>query len=365
MCLTLPVAAWSLEYDAQGNPDGQESSNQKTVPKDKGQAPSPIFRWLELQAANLVMRYRYSDTDTGVVTSNQLQHQESFRGRLKFDAKGRFALNAGLDSGATFISGYNNTGWGMGNSSAMLYLKQLYLSAAPVKGLELQFGGLGILRGEVTEITSYDNDGYIAGERLTLKRPRELFFDEISVTYAYLGDIISPGINKRFHRLDQSNYHQFLVSKKLGDRAAVSFDYSFQSGVETLRQGLHVATKELHIIDMVRFENYERVDYRPDYGYAVYAEKVLHKKVTVGGGIADIDPNYNGLNADKFSRGRRLFGEATYTLLPELNISAFFTRAVGNDYALLNRTRFNLVLRYNLFRSLQRSTAIKRALLPK
>jgi hypothetical protein len=365
VCMALPNVALSFEGANVGEQAGLGSGSQKPAPNGKTQPPpNPVARWLELQSASLLTRYRYIDTSTGVVTSNQQQHQESFRGRLKFDSRGRYALNAGLATGAAFTSGWNNTGWGMGEGSAMVYLKQLFLSAASVKGLELQFGGLALLRGENTEITSYDNDGYIAGERLTLKRSKELFFDEISVTYAYLGDLQTPGINKRFRRLDESNYHQFLVSKKLGERASVSFDYTFQSGVETLRQGLRVATKELRIVDWIRFENYQRVDYRPDYGYALYAEKALHKKVAAGGGFADIDSNYGVLNADRFLRGRHLYGTISWTLLPELSVSAYLIQAVKNDFDVSNNTRLEFILTYNLFRSLQRSSGIKRAVLP-
>ena len=347
----------------------QADDDQKSASAEKEKSPNPISRWLELQSAILITRYRYIDTSTGVVASNQQQHQENVRGRLKFDPKGKYSLVAGLGTGNAFTSGYNNTGWNAGainvSGSAMLYLKQLYLSAVPVKGVELQFGGILPLRGEVTEITSYDNDAYITGERLSLKRPKDLFFDEVSVTYAYLGDLASPGINKRFRWLDDSNYHQFLVAKKLGDRASVSFDYTFQDGVETLRQGFRVATKELRFIDSVRFENYQRVDYRPGYGYALYAEKALTKSVVAGGGLADIDQEFTPLNGDRYFRGQRLFGNVTWTLLPELNIVVFLDRAVGNDYYLVNRTRFDVVLTYNVFRALQRSASIKRALLPK
>jgi hypothetical protein len=351
--LALPSLAWS-----RGIEDQQPATNGKTEPQ------SGISRWLELQASSLLTRYRYGDTTRSVVTHNQQQHQELFRGRLKFDPRGRFALNASLTTGSAFTSGWDNTGWGMGQGTAMLYLKQLYLSGAPVKGLELQFGGLAVLRGESTEITHYDNDGYITGERLTLRRPKDLFFDEVTVTYAYLGDLLSPGINKRFRRLDESNYHQFLSIKRLGARATVSFDYTFQWGIETLRQAIRFGTKEFRVVDFVRFENYQRVDYLPDYGYALYAEKALHKSVSVGGGLADVDPNYGGLNGDRFSTGRRLFVNATWTLLPELSVATFFARAAGNDAPLVNRTRFDVVLTYNLFRSLQRSPEIKRALLP-
>ena len=56
-----------------------------------------------------------------------------------------------------------------------------------MKGLELQYGGLYLNRGEADEWVTYDTDGYLAGERVSLKRPKELYLDEITVTRAAIG----------------------------------------------------------------------------------------------------------------------------------------------------------------------------------
>jgi hypothetical protein len=219
----------------------------------------------------------------------------------------------------------------------------------------VQYGGLPLLRGESTAITSYDNDGYLVGERLSLKRPRQFFFDEVSITYAYLGDLTRANLNKRYHRLKQSNYHQFLVSKQFGARTAVSVDYTFHAGVETLREGVTVKLPELKLLDSLRWENYERLDVQPAYGFALTGEKELTKRLTLSGGYAQIDRHYDGLNAGRFGRGRRLFVFGAYALSPEFTVLTFLTRAIGNDYALPNRRRFEVVLSYNLLRSLQRA----------
>ena len=318
-----------------------------------------LSRWFELQTAMLSTRYRHIENSAGATTFNHMQHNEAFKGRLKFDEAGRYSVNAGLFTGNSFTGSWNNTGAGTGKPVTNLYLKQLYFSAKPVRGVELQYGGLYILRGESTEITSYDNDGFIMGERITLNRPGELFFDEVSVTYAHLGDLNTPGVNKRFDRLDQSNYHQFLVSKKIGKRAVVSADYTFHSGAETLRQAVKLNTPELRVIDSVRFENYQRTDVKPDYGFAVTGEKTLFKRLNVSGGYARIDPNYGGLNFDRFNTGKRVYVTGTYAISPEFSVSTFATRAVDNKVAIANHNRFDLVFSYNLLRSLQRLGVVK------
>lgn len=313
-----------------------------------------LARWFELQTATIGVRYRHAGSSAGATTFSQIQYNEAFQGRVKFDAAGKYSVNAGAFTGNQFVASWDDTGAGTGKPLTNLYLKQLYFSMKPIAGLEAQYGGLHILRGESTEITSYDNDGYIVGERLRLNRPKQLFFDEVSVTYAYLGDLNRPDIFARFHRLGESNYHQFLVKKKLGSRATVSADYTFQAGTETLHQAVKINTAGLRLIDSFRFENYQRLDVKPDYGFAASVEKVLAKRFNLTAGYARIDPNYGGLNADRFNIGKRLYVVGTYALCPEFTVSAYATKAIANHVTLTNNYRFDLVLNYNMLKSLQR-----------
>ncbi len=313
------------------------------------------IRWFELQSATLYTRYRYVESSALVTTANQMQHKELFRGRLKLDKRGRLTLNAGISSGRQFIGSWNNTGWGTGDAQSNLALRQLFLAVAPWKGLMLEYGGLYIQRGESSEITSYDDDGYIVGERISVRRPDRLFLDEVSITYAYLGDTTNPNLNKRFHRLQQSNYHQFLVAKKLGGRIRASLDYTFQDGSETLREAVRLSASEMRVLDTIRFENYQRMDVRPDYGFALHGEKLLFRRLTLGGGYAQIDPYYGNLNADRFLTGRRVFLMINYQVFPELAVAPYLTRGVGNRSPVAQRVRLDLVLNYNLLKSLQRA----------
>src|SRR5688500_1769128 len=74
-----------------------------------------VKRWLDLQNATLNLRYRYVDNSAGVTTTNQLQHRETLRGRVKIDKSARYALNFGLFTGVRFSSGWDNTPWGIGD----------------------------------------------------------------------------------------------------------------------------------------------------------------------------------------------------------------------------------------------------------
>ena len=178
-----------------------------------------LHRWLDLQAASIGTHYLFAKNGLGVITANRQQYQVAVAGRFKFDGKGRFSINAGLYTGTNFIAGSNNAGFGDGKAQSNLYLKHLYLSARPLEGVELQYGGLNIWHDESTDITGYAYDGYIAGERVSIQRPRELFFDDISIGFGYVGDFTTPNFASRLHRLAQSNFHRFILKKNIGERA--------------------------------------------------------------------------------------------------------------------------------------------------
>lgn len=314
-----------------------------------------IGRWLEVQSATLSFRYRFVENDNHQVTANQLQHQEALRARFKFDAAGRYSINALVASGPQFTLSWSNSGAGTGHSATNLYLKHLYLTAQPIKGIEFQYGSIPIVRGETTEITGYDNDGYLTGGRVTIKRPAELFFDEVSVTYAHLGDFNQPGVNKRFHRLKESNYHQFLVSKKLNDRVTVSADYTFYNGAETLRQGIKFKLPELRMVDNLRFENYQRVDVKQAFGFAFAGEKQITKRLKLTGGYAQVDPVVGALNADRLGPGKHLYAVTSFALTPELTLSTYLTHSVGDNSGKFTRTRGEVVVSYDLLKALRKS----------
>src|SRR5215467_8121673 len=247
-----------------------------------------LSRWLDLKAASVGTQYVFAKNGVGAITANQQQYQVAVRGRFKLDAKGRFGINAGLYTGANFIAGFNNTGLGLGKAQSNSYLKHLYLNALPLDGVEVQYGSLDIWHDESTDITGYSYNGYVVGERLSIKRPRELFFDEISVAYGYVGDLNSPSAIGRLHRLGQSNFHRFMLKKSIGERAWVSTDYAFQSGMETWREAIRIRTTEWRVLDTFHAEVYEVSRIHPGYGFAAYGEKAVLSRFIVGGGYADI-----------------------------------------------------------------------------
>ena len=310
-------------------------------------------RWFELDALTISTRYRFIRTRNGVTSNNQAQYQLNARARFKFDRAGKYAVHAGLFSGNSINGGWNNTGVGTGDGQTNLYLKQLYFSAKPVKELEIQFRGIGATNGENTEITGLDNDVYLTGERVVIRSPKKLYFDEIGITYAYLGDFTRPSVFKRFKNLDKSNYHQFLVRKVVNKRVSFSADYTFESGRDTLHQAVKVKFPKSPVLDSVLFENYQRLDPDPGYGFNMMGDKVIGKKLTLTGGFAHIDRSI--LNGDRYPRGNRLHFSGAYKFNPEFTISSVIIQGVGPLAAPTTvRTRYELLFSYNILESLRR-----------
>ena len=326
------------------------------TPAVKQPAPQ-LARWIELQNATLNLRFRFVDNTAGVTTTRQLQHRETLRARVKFDPAAKYTLNFGVFTGPRFTSGWDNTGWGLADAQKNLAFKAMYLGAQPIRGVDVQYGGLYIIRGEATEITTYDEDGYIIGQRLTLRRPRELYLDELSATVGYLtAEPREIPISRRTKYLnDTPNYRHFLADKKFGTRAGVSVDYTHDNGATTWRQALNLKTPELAVADTVILEVYERTNRTPEQGFALTLDKAVHRKANVNWGYASIDPNANGLNADRFHLGNRAFAMLIVAFSPEFTASAFVTRAVNNDVPLPQRTLTNIIFTYNALPALKRT----------
>ncbi|MFL6468088.1 MAG: hypothetical protein ACJ72Z_09045 [Pyrinomonadaceae bacterium] len=312
-----------------------------------------IKRWIEFDAFSFGTRYRYVDLNSETTSVNQQQFQVVARAKFKFDHEGKYSVNAGLFTGNNILSGWNNTGIGTGDGAASIYLKHLYFNAKPAKWIEIQAGGFGVTNGENTEITGYDNDVYLMGEHVSIRRPKDLYFDEISVTNAFIGDITIPNVFRRFKRLGNSNYHQVMVRKTFNKRVGFSADYTFDSGTDTLRQAVNVKTPELHFLDRVLFENYQRLAPDTGYGFSLFGEKKFNGRFTLGGGFTHIDNVM--LNADRFQRGNRFFITNTIKFTRELSLNTFLIQAVGPlPTPISPRTRLDIILTYNFLETLHR-----------
>jgi hypothetical protein len=315
--------------------------------------PERIKRWFEVDAFSISSRYRLIRNAAGVTTTNQLQWQLAGRGKFKIDNKGRYSVNFGLFTGNVINGGWNNTGAGTGHPQSNLYLKHLFFAAKPVKWLEGQIGSFGVNNGENTEIIGYDNDVYIIGERIRIRAPKQAYFDEISYTSGFVGDLTRPSVFRRLGHLNNWNYHQLLVRKRLNKRVGFSADYAYERPSHTLRQAVRIGVAESRVLDTVLFENYQRV--HPDEGYGVNlsGEKAVNKRFTVGGGFARIDRPV--LNADRFPPGKRLYITSSYKISREITLSTALIQAVGHlPTPQTPHTRVEAIISYNILETLRK-----------
>ena len=353
MAAALAVAVPAVAQDSSGAPVAVAGAGQPSQPADTPSAVDRIQRWIDWQAGTIETRYRYVETSAGLTTSNQQQHKQTLRVALKLDPEARYGIVAGAATGGSLTSGWDNLGIGRGDPTWDLSLRQLYLSASPIDGVEGQLGGLYAVRGEQTEITSYDNDTYLMGTRVSVKRPARFYLDEITATFGHLGDIGTPNVFRRFRQLDEHNFSQVLMGKEFGSLVSASAEWTAHEGISTLRQAVRVATREWLPLDSVRFEQYQRIEGDQGYGFGIAAQRALTKRLTVSGGFASIDDRHPPLNGDRYLRGRRVFGEARYQVRPELTLATFYTQAFDDDFVIPNQHRFEIVLSYDVLKALQ------------
>jgi hypothetical protein len=287
-----------------------------------------------------------------VVTSSQLQDQEQFKVRVKVDAQGRFGVNVGLFTGGTFTAGWNNTGVGAGPRDYNLSVKQLFVDAQPITGITGSVGSLYFWRGEATEITTFDNDGYLTGERLSIKRPRELFFDEIQVTRAFVGDISTPSVFRRSNRIDEANYWQYAIAKSLGRRVGTSLEYDVYNHADIIRGAVRVRLP-VPVVTL-RVEGYRRVTKNAAGGIAVSGERAVTKRVTMIAGYGTIDPHFGALNGERYGIGRHVFSTGTLAVSPELGFAYYVARGIANDFRVPIGTRIEIIGTCNLVNLLKR-----------
>jgi hypothetical protein len=251
----------------------------------------------------------------------------------------------GDPAGIDFIQNINSAGW-------EFYVRELYFSAKPVEHVKLEFGSFGIEKGFSTEITSFDEDGYIAGERIRLDDSKHLFFDEVTLTSAYFGYFDTPNFFDRGPGFTKSNYRQVVGKKQLTKRIGISAEYNWISNnvrTSTTRQAIVVKIPESRVLDSFRLEAYEmnsRVFLEGDeearrQGFALVGEKKIGK-LSGDFGFASIDRDYGlyagsafiqeigfSLNGDNYNTGIRIFSHVSYKITPVITAFGFYTRLTG------------------------------------
>jgi hypothetical protein len=317
----------------------------------------PLRRWLDIQSFSVDTRYRFTSDNQDVLSANQLQYKDSLKARFNLDPGKRYTVNVGYFSGNSFGSAWDN--WGVGNHTAFDRkggnLKQLYASVIPVRGLVLQYGGLYLAPGESDELVSFDSDGYLVGERVSVRRPEELFVDEITVTRGAIGPRDVPSLIDRWDLLNEMNYTQVLGVKRFSRMVAGSLEYDRQIGSDILRGAVTLRFDKSAPISTVRYEQYRRVSPGPAAGFGLWAEGSVTEHLRVQGGYVSVDQRYGGWNADRIQNGRHFFVNATLPIYGPLSASIYASHALSAPYQVSIGRRFDAVISYDLLSQLRRT----------
>ena len=162
-----------------------------------------------------------------------------------------------------------------------------------------------------------------------------------------MGDYFHPNLFDRGNRFRQTNYHQFLLQKRINSRITATADYTWQNHVQVMREAALVHVSQSKLADSARFELYQR------------ANDVTLQRATfaASSGFASVDQHYNvfdnsraldayawTLNGDSYGLGRRLIARSTFKVNPYISCFGMYTHTVATDYYNKNKQGMNFGL---------------------
>lgn len=363
------------------------------VAKHSSQAPLPLtHRFLQLDTFSHGQRYRSAAHSGGAHFIKNAQQRTVAIGHLKLDADDRYAIGFRASTGHYFnwayadIYGnsftkiilntplvhatYTPAEWtertkaavadlshkliirGLQSAGWQMYPRELYFRATPVDAVTVEVGSFGIERGLSSEITTFDDDGYITGERIRFHDRKHLFFDQIGYTNAFFGKVGTPNFLDRTDTMNpkNTNYRQVFASRRINTHLSASAEYTYQLGTHALRQAVAIDTPEWRCIKKLHVEAYQRlnpvsfqgVTAAGGAGFAASADADVAKRFTANFGYAQIDKDNSsyggsryfhsvgfGLNGDSYSEGRRVFVRGALKLTNTLSAVSSYNHVVG------------------------------------
>lgn len=306
---------------------------------------SGLSRWFEGQSV-LASRYRWTENSADQVTTSAVQWQAQLRARFLFDQAGRYHVGTFATTGASFRSGWNNTGVGLGTATHPFKVRQLYFGAEPLKAVGVQVGGLAVNRGELGDPIAADNDSFLVGERATV-RPSRGPITQVSVTAAHFDAVTEPDFFTQVRDIADVNYAQALVGLRINPRVAASVDYTYENGRDILREGITFRVPAfVKLLTQVKIESYQRVDPDEAGGFNTSADLRI-KKLTATLGLMSVDRGYGPFNGDRYETGTRYYYTLNYPITPELVLQLFHTRAFDIAFPVPMKQRVDFVVTYN------------------
>lgn len=106
-------------------------------------------------------------------------------------------------------------------------------------------------------ITTFDEGGYLSGQRIRLRGSKDLFFDEATYTNAFIGDLKTMTLVNHESTSKNLNYRHAVAQKQLKQMLAYGVEYTWQAGTQTIREDVVVDVRRIKAVNSVRIEGDE------------------------------------------------------------------------------------------------------------
>jgi hypothetical protein len=312
-------------------------------------------RIIDFTQVDVYARYRYVDTTSGAVTSDDLQYRISGRIRLNLHNTGTY-VGSRIETGSTFASGWSNSGVGRSKAEWVLNAKTFFVGQKLGKNAEVEVGAMDFEQGAGSEASYADFDSYTEGYRLRVHDLRGRYAPSKLVLHiGYVGDLNTVNSFARMHRLGEINYVQVLAEKSLNKKATASLQYDRLRGFNLLRAATKMTLPDPWWVNDARLETVARVSDGATAGWALHLVKTKNRmgKFNPGmyyshipTGVFRAGQEQALINGDVYGLGKRLGLTSKYQVTKAFDIAALITRRLDTVQGF--RWRAQIVGHYQL-----------------
>jgi hypothetical protein len=190
-----------------------------------------------------------------------------------------------------------------------------------------------------------------------VRRPREVFFETITVNVGYVGYLDTPFVFDRTGAFSRQNYWQLLASKQVLPGLTLSTDYSVIGDDGVLRQAATWRV-DRRLVDTAAGEYAVRLRGGSHQTAFAFSGGKQVAGVTVQAGYANVDPVFGVLNGDAYGPGNRVFATGSFPLPLDLSASWLVQKEISPPVTSSNDVRVDLILTWNVLKTLRRAGAM-------
>jgi len=326
------------------------------------QSPKPRQSFFELPQADVYARYRYIDTNSGAVTSDDLQYRFTIRPKINVPHTGTY-FGSRIETGSNIGSSWSNSGIGRSPAEWVLNVKTIFAGQRLGEKAEVELGAMDFEYGAGTEAIYADQDSYTEGYRFRVHNLRGKYLpSKVVAHFGYLGDFNKVNAFGRLHRLGEINYVQLMAEKNLARWMTASTEYDRLRGLNLIRSAAKVTLPDSWWVNDLRLETVARLNDSPTAGWAVQVVKTKNRFGSFNPGIYyshlptgvyRVGTEQALINGDVYGTGKRIGVTAKRQVTRDFDVSVLITRKLESTPGF--RWRAQIVGRYqvaNLLKSL-------------